>query len=325
MPRNFLKNNRGRQLNQGSPRLLKTNDISNDTYQDSTSRTNRGSKKVSKYAAKVQKNKRRRKNTTPITASESSEDYDADDASDEQSDGDDDQDDQPAPLAPSLHGIHAGPGLEIDTEYSVGDRATRVDSPMFELAPSDSEDDDGVDLEDDGLEDGLSAEAAAALFANSDDDEIYEGVNDVSDSEEEQELKVRHHEEQHILTVIADSEVDEMDLLNQIEGMSDCGFGDEAEDAVAYYSSSQDSTSAQEATGRRVRFQIDDFARHRSGLSQSPILSRGLLPSALSPTRGFFEDASGYAQAESSSEDEWHDCKSDTFFFCLVANTGLSR
>lgn len=281
MSRHYNKNSRGRQPTQPGPRLLKTKDISDENYQEPISRRKRGSN-LSKYATQVQQNKRRRVARAATSSSESSDDFDADDASDEQSDDEDDDEDdgeEPAMFAPSQPGLLVGPGLKLNANYFGADRATSVES-MFGIPRLDADDDDFPDGED------CLAFEQTLFEERSDEDALYERVNDVSDSDDND--RDQFEEEQLIAEGISsEDELEEIDLLNHIDGMSAYGFGDDSEDgAVVYPPSSQESDSADTAHQRHVHFDIGADALVNPRFSESPTFSRSLLPSAMPAMQG---------------------------------------
>lgn len=276
-----------------APRLLKTKDFADGNYQEPASKRNR---KTSKYATNVQQAKRRRKAATP-SSSDSSDGFDADDASDEQSEDDAEDDDLPAVNAPSRHGIVG----ETGRFYDEVPRAGSVESMFGE---------NGLDLENQDLptlEDMRRFEEN--LFANaSDDDDAYAAVEDISDSDDE---AINHREEQLLIDELSeDDELEELDLLNQIDGMSAYGFGDDSEGTAAYPPSSQGSDSADEVgPARHVHFNVDPAHAFNPSLSESPTFSRALLPSAL-PHSASLEAAGVKRAREESDSDEDYDCMS---------------
>jgi hypothetical protein len=274
-----------------APRLLKTKDFANENYQDPSSKRNR---KLSKHVTLVQQAKRRRKAATP-SSSESSDDFDAEDASDEQSEDDDEDDDLPAAHTPSHHDAFDAAGQIFDQMQ----RAGSVDSMFGE----NNLDVGGQDLPT--LEDMRRFEEN--LFANVSDDDAYAAVEDISDSDEE---AINQHEEQRLMDELSDdNELEELDLLNQIDGMSAYGFGDDSDATAQYPPSSQGSDSADElGPTRHVHFNVDPARAFNPSLADSPTFSRALLPSALPDSAtlgGVKTDA-----RENSHSDEDYDCMS---------------
>ncbi|ETN36637.1 uncharacterized protein HMPREF1541_08915 [Cyphellophora europaea CBS 101466] len=291
-----------------APRLLKTKDFADDTYQEPTSKRN---KKSSKYTATVQQAKRRRKAASP-SSSESSDSLDGDDASDEQSEDDDDADDLPAVVAPSRHNMMGGTGRFYDGVP----RAGSVESMFGEK---------GIDLEKQDLptlEDMRRYEEH--LFANvsDDDDAAYAAVEDISDSDEEE---INHFEEQQLIADLSeDDELEELDLLNQIDGMSAYGFGDESDATATYPPSSQGSDSASEmGPTRHVHFNVDPAHAFNPSLVDSPTFSRALLPSALPDSGSMGLVGHERAGDESSSEGNGDNYDSDATDDCLPPEAQL--
>lgn len=287
-------NNRARQP--AAPRLLKTKDISNDTYQEPTSRRNKGPK----YHANGYK--RRRKAASP-SVSESSGDFDAEDASDEKSDDDDEddeEDNEPALLAPARSGLSLEPGLP---EFDVVEADVELESPY----PLPILEDEYPTFNFDGPEPDLS------LAIESED---YNEVDNISESDD---ANSEMYEEQQLLNQLTDEdELEELDLLNQIDGMSAYGFGDDS-DAGAYHSSQGSETAAEDAPERHVRFQVDEAAAFRPTILQSPTFSRTLLPAAFGHQRGLLGEPLRPDLYDSSSEDEDYDCRlCDLSFHALL-------
>ena len=122
------------------------------------------------------------------------------------------------------------------------------------------------------------------LFVGSDDDDddIYEAVNNISDSDDgvhdESEEQIEAFDEQDILH----------EFLDDIDGLSAVGFGGDLDHLEALTAFSDQSSSSTDAIGpRRVRFTSDVEQRTilLSG-SVSPLLTRALLPSALPEDAG---------------------------------------
>jgi hypothetical protein len=122
------------------------------------------------------------------------------------------------------------------------------------------------------------------LFAGSDedDDDAYEAVNDISDSEdgapEELEEQIEAFDEQDILH----------EFLDDIDGLSAVGYGGDLDPLEALTAFSDESGSSMEAISqRRVHFPEDvEQSRNVLSASLSPLLTRALLPSALPDDAG---------------------------------------
>lgn len=117
------------------------------------------------------------------------------------------------------------------------------------------------------------------LFDSDNDDMVYERVNEVSDSDDDDDAIER--QETELLTAEFNEDMTSH-FANQIEGMSAYGFGsDSDEESVCFPFSSSD--EANETTGRRVHFEEDTvgLANAFAVLADSPTMTRALLPSAL--------------------------------------------
>ena len=142
------------------------------------------------------------------------------------------------------------------------------------------------------------------LFAGEDDDDIYQGVEEISDSDidpERIEQADQRAFEESINALSAFEDVDSAwELQNHIDGMSAYGFGaSDTEGTVQYFPSSQSSDEGQEPHKRRVRFE-DAFPESRPALlalSDSPTMTRALLPSAL-PDTSLTEDLIAASESE---------------------------
>lgn len=261
-----------------TPKLIKTKENPTAAYQ----RTPNGKKAKPVQRAAVSnrtKNKRKRADSTSEEELSSLDGSDtADDASDEDSEEDaDDEDDLPAVPAPSRSSRlnEAGRpshGISMDNVSIAGS----MDSMFGDYENYFDEDDDPR----------LSPEEnrkrfETKVFADSDDDndDLYQAVDDISDSENDSDND--RLEEQEILAMISEEDNSEADdLLNQIDGLSAYGFGDDSDASIQRLASSQGSDN-ETITERRVRFAVDGDASIFMHLSESPTITRALLPSAL--------------------------------------------
>lgn len=300
MSRLYTRNSRGRQPVLSTPKSSKSKQFLDDTYQEPTRRYNA----ASKYAAAVQQARPRRSGST--ASDTASGDLDGEDASDEESE----DDEEPVVIAPS----RKTPFVEAGRTFAEGtfDTASLAGSvgSMFG---------DYEDYYDHKEDPNLSPDENVKRFedrvlANSDDDddddEVYRAVDDISDSDDD----VEQYEEQQLLASMTDDEVpDEEFYLNQIDGLSAYGFGDESDATVPFPPSSRGSDTGavnDPIIERHVRFDMDSAQAFHLQLSSSPTISRALLPSAL-PEHGkvFGGPASLAAELydESTSEDNY-DC-----------------
>lgn len=158
-----------------------------------------------------------------------------------------------------------------------------------------------------------------AIF-ESDDDMVYERVNEVSDSEFGDDQAVLQAQEDFTAELqggeLSATEYGEdmtSHFANQIDGMSAYGFGDGSDDEESTFLpfSSGDET---EAHPRHVRFeeQMNFFEQQEVGvphafavLGHSPTMTRALLPSALTDENG--DDDDDEKQADEPTEDDY-DC-----------------
>lgn len=321
MSRLFTRNSRGRQPLLPGPKITRSKEHADDTCQEPTTRKHRPTKS---YAATVQQAKRRR---VASTASDSSSaDLDGEDASDEDSESEDDS--EPAVIAPSRRTFvgEAGrltPGRNFDTASLAGS----VDS-MF------GDHDEYYDQYEDpnvSPEENLKR-FETGVFTNSDDDDddAYRAVDEISDSDED-EAEIVQYEEQQLLAALTDGDVtdDEFDL-NQIDGLSAYGFGDDSDGTVQFPPSSQvseDGAVAEAITHRHVRFDMESTHAFHLQMSSSPTISRALLPSALPEHGSVFGGPASAAPElydDSTSEDSY-DCMFHVKRLCILILTKNSR
>ena len=299
MPRTFIKNSRGRQNQVAVPKTVKTRTFLDESYQNTKGNKNKPSKS---YATTVQQLKRKRRATsTPIESSASSSD-----AEDEASEDDEDSDeDEPLDQAPS-----ATPFIgEAGHQY----RSNHFDDAVSEAGSIGSMFDANFQFEN-GDPDffPLNDESKVNVDSDDNDDDAYKAVDDISDSDEED---AEAYEEQQLLSMLSDHEVGEGEFLNQIDGLSEYGFGNDSDATAQLLPSSGSDTEP--AHQRHVRFDIDP-APPMFPLISSPTISRALLPSALPDSGGVFGGpASASAEVpEESSEEEAYDCR-------LLQHSGL--
>lgn len=158
-------------------------------------------------------------------------------------------------------------------------------------------------------EDGpiLGTDFEQTLF-DSDDDQVYERVNEVSESEHEDDEDVERAETQLLAAEFNDDMTSH--FANQIDGMSAYGFGDDSDEEGSVFFPFSSSDEANEAHERRVRFeeQLSIFEQQEVGvphafaaLGHSPTMTRALLPSALPEKNGGDEEQ----QAAEPSDDDY--------------------
>ncbi|KAK6379378.1 hypothetical protein LTS17_006296 [Exophiala oligosperma] len=274
MSRLYHRSNRGRQPVVATPKFPNLKQRLVDAYQAPNAKKNKPSRKQA-----VTNKKRKR---TASTSSESSltdlGTETGDEASDEESDEEeaDDEDDLPAVSAPSRSRTLNGAGRKVEPrdrdDISV---APSVDSMFGDYADYYEEDDDPM----------LSPEENRKrfehqVFDSDDENDIYQAVDDISDSDAE--MDEGRLEEQELLAMLSEEGNSDADfLLNQIDGLSAYGFGDDSDASIQRYPSSQ-SESGDTGVERHVHFAVDnDPSLFLTRMSESPTITRALLPSAL--------------------------------------------
>jgi hypothetical protein len=251
----------------------------NDLYEPSNGKK---SKPVRKYAITKKAGKRKRAATpASVDTSSSFGGFDsADDASDEDSEEDaDNEDDLPAVKAPPRSGRMNGAGRKLQNKPD-----------NVSVAGSDSMFGDFDDYYEDDEDPNVSPEEnrkrfEQKVFADSDEDDndVYEAVDDISDSDDD--LDEHRIQQQELLVMLPEEELSDTDFLNQIDGLSAYGFGDDSEGSIYRFPSSQSGDSATEAVAeRRVHFAADTDPTIFMRMSESPTITRALLPSALPVT-----------------------------------------
>lgn len=293
MSRLYTRNSRGRQpmLGGSTTRFSKTKENPNDTYRQAQEKKNKINRRQAVTKRLVGKRKRIEISSSEGDDSSTLGSDTADDASDEDSDEADEEDDEeedddlPAVMAPSRSRNLNGAGRKIHS--TLGDSvsiAGSMDSMFGDF--------DGYYEEDDDPR--LSPEEnrkrfESQVFAESDDDndELYQAVDEISDSEDG--LDDHRIEEQELLAMLSEEDNSDADfLLNQIDGLSAYGFGgDDSDGSIHRFPSSQGSDSANEAgNDRHVHFAVENDRSMFLRMSESPTITRALLPSAL-PASGF--------------------------------------
>ncbi|EXJ87800.1 hypothetical protein A1O1_04727 [Capronia coronata CBS 617.96] len=281
MSRLHTRNSRGRQPMLGSaPKFSKSKERPNDTYQLPNGKKSKNHLKQRTVASKAAARRRRAESTSSEDLSSSFGSDTADDASDEDSDDDEaDEDDLPAVQAPSRSQSLNGAGRKIRSMSRGGFSVAGSTDSMFG--------DYGAMYEDVDDNPNISPEENRKLFENQifadlddDNDDVYQAVDDISDSEDE--LDDRRIEEQELLAMLSEEDNSDADLLlNQIDGLSAYGFGDDSDATIYRFPSSQGSDSgADAAPERRVHFAVDSDRSIFLAMSESPTITRALLPSA---------------------------------------------
>lgn len=138
---------------------------------------------------------------------------------------------------------------------------------------------------------------------DSDDDLVYERVNEVSDSDNDDDEAIERAETELLAAEFDDGLTSH--FANQIDGMSAYGFGDDSEEEGSMVFPFSSGDEANEAHDRHVHFEEHPVgvAHAFAALGDSPTMTRALLPSALPDT---YDDA---AQEEADeAEDHDYDC-----------------
>lgn len=273
----------------------RSKDLSAEKYNEPP----RGRKLRRSHAATVQSAKKRRRASSTTVASSENEDDAADEASDEDN-GDDDE--EPAVKAPPPSYM-AG---QVGRKYQMRDID---DVSVVESVGSMFAD---LDYHHDNEDPNLSPDEnmrrfEQKVFADSEDenDDFYRAVDDISDSDEE---NVDQHEEQQIIANLTDDDIG--DYLNQIDGMSAFGFGDESDGTARFPPSSPGSENAADdaVQARHVHFDVDHAQSLRMALSESPTISRALLPSAMSENIFGEPPSASLQQTKGPPSEDTYDC-----------------
>ncbi|RMZ80340.1 hypothetical protein DV738_g2910, partial [Chaetothyriales sp. CBS 135597] len=246
MSRNAARTGRGRQPKMAVPGALRAEEPADAPYQGSPKKKPPKAPPRRKYAAAVQQKKRKRAAaSTPSETSSSSSDAE-DEASEGDDESDDDEEDSEKPLgaAPSVGTLPAQTGRSFPSSFedptSDADNESMFDS-NFQLQNGD------MNL--------FSVGGVSGPFANSDDendDEAYKAVDDISDSDDED---VEAYEEQQLLAMLSDDEIVEGELLNQIDGLSEYGFGNESDSTTHFHSPPE--SDLEHRPQRHVHFGFD--------------------------------------------------------------------
>ena len=238
------------------------------------------SKPIKKYPSPPKLVGKRKRAETPVSVDSSSTfgGFDsADDASDEDSEeGDAEDDSLPVVSAPSRSVPMNGAG-----------RKSRPIPDNVSDAGSDAMFGDLATYYDDDEDPNFSPEEnrkrfEEKIFADSDEDDndAYQAVDDISDSDDD--IDEDRIQQQELLAMLPEEELSDTDFLNQIDGLSAYGFGDESDGSVYHFPSSQNGDSATEAVAERhVHFAADAEPTIFMRMSDSPTITRALLPSAL--------------------------------------------
>ena len=260
-----------------SPRFSKDKERPNDTYRQPSGKKTKTPRRHATMGRLVGKRKRADGSSEEDSSSTAGSDT-AEDASDEDSDEADDEEELPAVTAPSRSRSMNGAGRKFqDDNVSIPGSIDSMFGEYEDYYDDDDDDDPDVSPEEN------RKRFENRVFAESDDenDDVYQAVDDISESDED--LDERRIEDQELLAMLSEEDNSDADfLLNQIDGLSAYGFGDESDASIHHFPSSQASDSATEAgPERRVHFAIEGERSLFLRTSESPTITRALLPSAL--------------------------------------------
>jgi hypothetical protein len=250
----------------------------NDTYKPADK------KKLTQKYAMTRKPVAKRKRRDSTSEEESTSGYDVDsvdDGADEDSEEDaDDEDDIPAVKAPSR-------SRELNAAGRKYKKAVRDDASLADSESMFGDFDEALDHDEDP---NLSPEEnrkrfEQKIFAESDDDnDVYQAVDEISDSDDDN-LNNDFIEQQDFFAMFPDAQLSDTDFVNQIDGMTDCGFGNESDSSFNHGPSSPEDTKDVDATPvRHVHFAAEAAPSSSLRMSASPTITRALLPSALPNT-----------------------------------------
>lgn len=142
-----------------------------------------------------------------------------------------------------------------------------------------------------------------SLF-ESDDDQVYERVNDVSDSDSDNDEAIQRAETEALTAEFAEDLTSH--FANQIDGMSAYGFGSDSEEEGSILMPFSSGDEAKGSQQRRVHFEEQDpvgIASAFAALADSPTMTRALLPSALPDIHDSVVDR----DADDASKDDDYD------------------
>lgn len=220
-------------------------------------------------------NQTQRKTTESGTENESSDDEIADDEDDEASDEDDDGDDesdQPAAFAPSRG--HRNPSNRKAGRLAEYRRMFLSEDPILYEDPYDL--------------------FRGPVEEDDEDDDVYRAVDDISD-EDEQNDEIFQLNDAEVGTAsllreqsgspfsLPDPEHEADFILDQVDGLSAYGFGDDLDtgDGSGEFSAPSEDGDVATLPKRHVHFNSDVEHMNAYGKSSSPSLTRALLPSAM--------------------------------------------
>lgn len=160
----------------------------------------------------------------------------------------------------------------------------------------------------------LDDEEIKKTIFDSDDDQVYEKVNEVSDSDNDDEEALERAEAEFIEAQLQDEFNNPWasHFANQIDGMSAYGFGSDDSDEESNVFAFSGSDDLNDSQARRVHFEersSPDLEKAMAVLADSPTISRSLLPAALQ-----------YGHDEGHAQHDDDDLKEDDYDCMFVVN-----
>lgn len=201
-----------------------------------------------------------------------SEDPDFEDHTDDADDESEDMEDPGVDFPSHLASLRGGAGLP-DIQQSF-DHVSEPDTWT------------GFPDSDNNYPNWLDDEEIKKTIFDSDDDQVYEKVNEVSDSDNDDEEALERAEAEFIEGQLQDEFNNPWasHFANQIDGMSAYGFGSEDSDEESNVFAFSGSDDLNDSQARRVHFeerQSPNLEKAMAVLADSPTISRSLLPAAL--------------------------------------------
>ena len=239
----------------------------------------------------------------------------ADDTSDKDSEEEDADDDLPAVKAPSRSRLMNETGRK---SRPIDDNVSDAGSwSMFGDFDTYYEDDEDPNFSPE--ENRKRFEEKVFADSDEDDNDVYQAVDDISDSDDD--LDENRIQQRELLAMLPEEELSDTDFLNQIDGLSAYGFGDESDGSVYRFASSQSDDSATEAAAERhVHFAVDADPTLFMRMSESPTITRALLPSALPDTA---PSTHGSGSRAGGLIDDLDDCMSQRDLFSFEMTNAL--
>lgn len=166
------------------------------------------------------------------------------------------------------------------------------------------------DTVDQNYPDWLDDEEIKKTLFDSDDDQVYEKVNEVSDSDNEEDEEALERAEAAFYESQLQDEFNNpwaSHFANQIDGMSAYGFGDEDTDEGSNVFAFSGSDDLNDSQARRVHFEerpSPALEKAMAVLADSPTISRSLLPAALQ----YGDDTVAHDDDDNDENQDDYDC-----------------